>query len=145
MDWFGILEVARKLDPRKDGTFTAKDLNKAIRFPDTKECTADQIASAWICKFVKWGYAEKVGTLKNPGHKPLTTYTLTNEGFKVEVKLSDIDQLRDAVRAFETARVDHQSSMGKKTQRQAGENEEQAFVNLIELCNKLDREEFGVD
>lgn len=147
MEWFGILGAVRDLCPKIGSAFTAKDLNKLVKFPDTEKCTGDQIASAWICKFVKWGYAEKAGTLQNPGHKPLTTYTLTKVGREAELELSDLDQLRDAVRAYEVARNARQASMGKKGEAtpKSVQEEDKAFLALLDLCNKLDREEFGVE
>lgn len=150
MDWFAILGIARSLSPNKSSTFTAYDLNKKVRFPATEKRTGDQIASAWIGKLQKWGYVERVGSAPNPGHKSIGVYAVTEKGRKAEntsasaSEFSDFDELREAVRGFEVARGEHRASMGKKTQKQAGEKEEQAFVDLIALCNKYDREEFGV-
>ncbi len=152
MDWFGILKEARLLSKNKP--FTAIDLNKKINFKKTEKRTADQIASAWICKLVKWGYAERVGSLPNPGHKPIAVYSVTEKGHEAEntsssataeEDLSDLDQLRDAVRVFEGARNARQASMGKKGEPKAAQEEEKAFAELLALCDKFDRKEFGVD
>lgn len=169
MDWFEILKAARGIPPNKDSEliFTVKDLSAAVGFSKTKSgCSPDQVASAWICKFVKWGYAEKVGTIPNPGHKPITTYTLTKEGREVKQRLSevgqqladvqkelsetdkqisDFDDLREAVRVFEAARITRRTSMGKKGEPKAIQDEEKAFAELLALCDRLDREEYGVE
>src|SRR4029077_3667968 len=160
MDWFGILEAARNSFPDKFTTFKFQEL---LKFSHIK------IASAWICKFVKWGYVERVGSEDNPGHKPIAVYAFTQVGrdaqntsalakskeeekkkqeeekAQKEEELSDLDKLRDAVRAFEGARNVRRASMGKKTNHKALQEEDNAFLELLALCDELDKKEYGVD
>lgn len=154
MDWFGILEVARSLSPNKSSTFTCLDLNKKVRFSKTATRTSDQISSAWVCKLVKWGYAERVGSHPNPGHKPIAVYAVTPKGHEARntsstagdaEELDDLDKLRDAVRIYEGARNARTASMGKKGEPKAAQEEQKAFLELLALCDELDRKEFGVD
>jgi hypothetical protein len=166
MDWFQILKAARDLhsnpdNPNPNNSFTAFDLNGKIKFPAGDNKLSHRLASAWICKLVAWGYVVRVGTQPNPGHKPVTLYALTEKGLTAkntsytahttapsEEELSDFDELRYAVRGFETTRSARQA-MGKKEKpkvlAEAEEKEEEAFAKLLALCDKFDKEEFGVE
>lgn len=131
MDWFGVLEAARKIAPKEDSQFTSISLANAVRFRQVGRKTPQQVSATWISKFVKWGYARRVGDEANPGHKPLGVYVLTKYGREVERQIPKVDQLRDLIRQFEAAR--------------GTPKEMTVWKNLIALCDKLDREEFGVD
>lgn len=151
MDWFSILKKVREFCPKEESTFTVSDVLGAFKFKGTESTDPYHIASGWVGKLVRWNYVKRVGSGEKVGHKRVALYAVTPKGRQAEntstreEELSNLDQLREAVRTFETARVGHQASIGKKTQKQAFDREEQAFVDLIALCNKLDREEFGVE
>jgi len=154
MDWFEILKGARSLCKNPEDSFTAFDLNNQIGFPADSKKSSHRLASAWVCKLVTWGYVVRVGTKPNPGHKPVTLYTVTEKGHNAEntsstastkEEVSDLDKLRDAVRSYEGARNAKQASMGKKGEPKAHQEEEKAFLELLALCDELDRKEFGVE
>lgn len=131
MDWYNVLEGVRKIAPKEDSQFTSISLANAIRLKPIAGKSIQQTSAHWISKFVKWGYARSVGTEPNPGHKPLSVYVLTKFGRDVERQIPKLDQLRDLIRQFEAARGTAKEATTWKT--------------LIALCDKLDREEFGVD
>ena len=131
MDWFGILEAVRDLCPKEDSQFTSISLVNKLRFKAVGKKSPQQVSSTWISKFVKWGYARRVGDEANPGHKPLGVYVLTKYGREVDRQVPKIDQLRDLVRQVEGV---------KGTPKEAS-----AWKALIAFCDKLDREEFGVE
>ena len=158
MDWFEILKWVKKSCPTQDHTFKVSDIQEAFKFKDAEKTDAYHIASGWVGKLVRWNYVERVGSEKNGDHKKIAIYGLTQKGRQAkntsstahmsapsEEELSDFDKLRDAVRDFETARTERIASTGKKSFKEAFEKEEQAFVDLIALCNVFDREEYGVN
>lgn len=158
MDWFQVLKKVREFCPNKDSTFKVVEIEKAFekvfRSQATVKTDSYHIASGWVGKLVKWKYIERVGSEKNGDHKPIALYAITEKGrgaedtsssVDSEEELSNLDQLRDAVRVFEGARAARQASMGKKAEPKALQEEEKAFAELLALCDKLDREEFGVE
>lgn len=154
MDWFEILEKARKLCPNKESTFTVSDIKDAFNFKPGPRTDSYHIASGWVGKLVRWNYVERVGSGKKVGHKPVALYAITKKGRDAEntssttsdpEEISDLDKLRDAVRSYEGARNAKQASMGKKGEPKAVQEEEKAFLELLALCDELDRKEFGVD
>jgi len=97
--WFKILEAARQLAPREGNPFTASELSEQGDLSSSDQADAPQIAAAWIGKFVKWGYARKIGEKKNPGKKPQSIYTLTDYGLTVSPKISHKDRLQQVLEA----------------------------------------------
>jgi hypothetical protein len=147
MDWFKILEKARKFCPNQDSTFTVSDIEQSFKFKPGDKTTTYQIASGWVGKLVKWKYVARVGSRENGDRKPIALYAITEKGrlAKNTSTSAGFDDLREAVRGFETARTKLRDSMGKKTQRSAIEEEQSAYEALIALCNKIDEEEFRVE
>lgn len=82
MTWFEVLKAARKLD--QHGNFTAIQLVVEAGIQNGERSTASQIASAWLGKFILWGYADRVEQNtegeKKPTGRPQTLYTLTKYG-----------------------------------------------------------------
>jgi len=77
MTWMDVLEAVRKLS--EAGEFTAPDLAKEARIKKGEKSTADQIASAWLGKFCRWGYVIRKGTI--PGQKKwIRMYEITKFG-----------------------------------------------------------------
>lgn len=74
MDWFSLLERIRKIG----GPFESSSIVDAELNPSD--------ASAWISKFVKWGYVKRIGSAPNKGRKPKGVYELTDYGRKVSPK-----------------------------------------------------------
>lgn len=102
--WFEVLEAARRLSEDGSKRIGASALAADAGIPDTGKSTGSQIASGWLSKFVKWGYAVRSGTLEGDGAKWARGYMLTKFGFEVESRASNLDKLLDAVRAFKKDR-----------------------------------------
>jgi hypothetical protein len=93
MDWFSLLERIRKLD----GPFRTSTVAGAGLSPKD--------ASAWISKFVKWGYAKRTGSSPNGSHKPTGIYELTDYGMKVSPKhVNRLALMLEASKALEEVR-----------------------------------------
>lgn len=90
--WFGILESARLLGSK----FTALDLKNATEITELK------LASAWLSKFLKWGYVAKLGTQEGGGKKPFTVYSLTDYGKSVAPKASHRKRLEHLLAAVDS-------------------------------------------
>lgn len=69
--WFRVLEAARRLAPQG---FTSLDLVVAAELRDGIGSSARDQAGAWLCKFVKWGYARR------RRHRRPILYALTKYG-----------------------------------------------------------------
>lgn len=93
MDWFSLLERIRKLET----PFETSGVAGAGLSPKD--------ASAWISKFVKWGYAKRVGSTPNDGRKPTGLYELTAYGREVSPKhVNRLALMLEASKAAEAAR-----------------------------------------
>jgi hypothetical protein len=122
-----VLEAARKLSPRSDRTFTAAQLANEGQIADTEKSRGSQIASAWLSKFVRWGYVNFVEKIDAGGIRPTNTYVVTEVGHECEVTEgcpSKLASLIGAVRAFEKAR---------KTPR-----EEAAYKALLQVTGEIE-------
>lgn len=92
MDWYDVFKAARKIgskEEKRDGKrflvaapFTAAQLAIAAKLKGTSKSTPQRIASAWIGKFVRWGYAATYETAKSTGGRPPVIYVLTKWGLK---------------------------------------------------------------
>jgi hypothetical protein len=105
--WFRVLEAARRLSPRASHRFTAAQLAAEAGILDTKKSRGSQIASAWLSKFVRWGYVDFVEKIDAGGIRPTNAYAVTQAGHDCEVTEgcpSKLSRLIGAVRAFEKAR-----------------------------------------
>lgn len=105
--WFRVLEAARALSPDDAHRFTAPQLALQAGLRDTADSQASQIASAWITKFIQWGYAVRCGKTQGEGLRPLNLYSLTEKGRTCvprEGRASKILRLLTAIRAFQKAR-----------------------------------------
>lgn len=71
--WWDVLRAARLIDGPNG--FTSVDLVAAGNLDDGRASSAGDQASAWLCKFVKWGYAKRKG---KDGRRVL--YALTKYG-----------------------------------------------------------------
>ena len=85
--WFVVLEAARKASRNGKRVFTAAELTEESElqgtigkdgFPVSKP---EQIASAWLGKFCRWGYACRNGSTGN-GKRWVRTYEMTEYGLK---------------------------------------------------------------
>lgn len=86
MDWYGILRAARR--SAVDGQITSDVLATAIR-------SETRVASAWLGKFVRWGYVLRVGRRNGDGRgRPTTVYQLTSWGlrFRPGLKAADMPE-----------------------------------------------------
>lgn len=162
MDWFEILEKAKQICASKEKhgeepVFTVREIEKAFGFKPGPETDSYHIASGWVGKLVRWRYVDRVGSKKNDGLKAIALYGITKKGDDAEnnsrqaktagPKKDDSPDLLDlieAVRELEAARVEHQKTLGKKSQKEAAEKEEDSFVALIKLCDEIEKKEYGV-
>jgi len=92
-------------------------------------------ASAWISKFIKWGYAKHVGSKENMQEskvkkgvmvnaKPLSIYALTEYGRTVEPLIPNrLQRLIEAVENFQQAEGDKEQS--------------RAMAELFEVCKEV--------
>jgi len=80
MDWYDVLKAARRIATRK-GVFNSTDLAEEARIEPTAKSGAHQIASAWLGKFVRWGYVVRAG--HEPGERSWRGYSLTPWGAKI--------------------------------------------------------------
>lgn len=78
MDWFDILKAARKVGS-EGRTVTAEALAKHLTIDPA-------VASAWLGKFVRWGYALRAGRDTSRRGRPQTVYTLTRWGLEFRAK-----------------------------------------------------------
>lgn len=83
--WWEILIAARELagDPvaltgAGSDTVLASDLAEAAGIPT-------KLASGWLGKFVRWGYAARVGVQRGAPGRPRTLYVITRWGMSREV------------------------------------------------------------
>lgn len=74
MNWFQVLRSAR-LAASKERLINSRALAKAIELPEKD-------ASAWLGKFVRWGYAIRVDREANGRGRPRTIYRLTKYGLE---------------------------------------------------------------
>lgn len=110
--WFELLQSAREIGVKAEVRVTENGETKIVierhfGAEDFASVTSlsPKDASAWISKFVRWGYAKRVGSTENPGLKPRAVYALTDFGLNVTPKnpnrlkrlLTAIQELRDAV------------------------------------------------
>jgi hypothetical protein len=126
MSWFEVLERAREICPDGERRFTAADLADHAALAAGGAAKPEQIASAWLSKFVKWGYATRAGRRPGP-FRPLTLYVLTRLGLtcvRREALQSRLDRLVAAVRRFVGSRGN-------------GKEEGAAFAALVRTCAEV--------
>jgi len=83
--WSELLKEIRKLCGEDTSiAFTAAELAGKITFVVAgQDTTPAQHASAWMSKFVRWGYLKRSGSVKTAG-RPATRYSITDKGVKWE-------------------------------------------------------------
>jgi hypothetical protein len=81
VDWYSVLVAARRVASRKP-VFNSTDLALEAKIEATERSEAHQIASAWLGKFVRWGYAVRAG--HDPGERSWRGYSLTNWGATIK-------------------------------------------------------------
>lgn len=112
MDWYEVLKAARRVGSRsrKEGgktfldavEFTAAQLadeaglvsrrltveeKKLIEQGEMKPPgSPNDLAAAWIGKFVRWGYVHPTGKKDSTGGRPVRLYALTRWGLRFERK-----------------------------------------------------------
>lgn len=119
--WYRVLEAARRL---RDG-FAASDLS-------ARAGVAPHVASAWLGKFCRWGYASRTGTKETQDRdgarrKPRTLYALTDLGRSCEFRegmRSRLARLVAAVRAHERA--------GSKRERDT------SYSAMLKVCGEVE-------
>ena len=79
LSWYEVLVASR---PLPEAGFTARDLasSAGIKESSSGRSTGEQIASAWLSKFQRWGYALPSGQ-KDGG---MNIWQLTKWGMKVD-------------------------------------------------------------
>jgi hypothetical protein len=105
--WYDVLEAARGLHGNPKGPFTKDDLAQAAGIQDGPKSLAGRIASAWLTKFVKWGYVERVGEIPGAGIRPTYQYAVTEKGLTAKYREgtdAQLSRLMDAVRMFAPGR-----------------------------------------
>lgn len=125
--WFQALEAARKLSPRDTHHFTAAQLAAEAGIEDTEKSRGSQIASAWLSKFMKWGYVNFVGKVDAGGIRQTNSYVVTKLGRECEVTEGcpgKLVRLITAVRVYEKSR---------KTSR-----EEAAYRALLQVTGEME-------
>lgn len=128
--WFAVLEAARVLCPTGEEPFGAGALARGARIQKGARSTPDQIASAWLGKFVKWGYARHAGTSQEGG-RWRRRYVLTEYGLEVEVRAGRQElctRLVGAVRTFEAARGTRREGAAWKALLETTRKTEAVFV-----------------
>jgi DNA-binding PadR family transcriptional regulator len=116
MAWFDFLGSLRAIASQKPN-FGSEDLAR-------QSGLSEKDASAWISKFVRWGYAKRIGLEENPGRKPRGVYSLTDYGLSVEPKkMNRLSRLVDAVESYEKARGSAKEAV--------------AFTQLIKTCRDV--------
>jgi hypothetical protein len=124
--WFEILLSARKLSPDKTRAFTSAQLAQGADIQPGPKSTREQIASAWMSKLVKWGYALHAGKVEGAGVRMTNTYVVTDKGHEAEAREgrgAQLGRLVEAVRAFQATR--------------GSRNEANAYKNLIDMCDAI--------
>lgn len=71
MDWYEILLAVKRV--AKDGEITSLALSEKIDVPNN-------VCSAWLGKFTRWGYLKRSGSVAGP-KRWIRTYELTKWGF----------------------------------------------------------------
>lgn len=106
--WYQLLAIARDLE----SPFPATSLAEAAALAGTEKSTASQIATAWLSKFVKWGYAEVVKREQGVSGRTVSFYSLTEKGVTCRLVESREVRLDRLIKAVEEFRV----SVGTKSQ-----------------------------
>lgn len=125
MSWFNILEEARVFSELEE-SFSLADLVKCLKLKP-------YVASAWIGKFIRWGYIERIGSTPNPGHKPCAVYRVTKKGFEAE----DLSKktLAKALRAYFRARKALEETRSRD-EMQAKRDEWLAYQTLVKKAKE---------
>lgn len=76
-----MLLAARRIASRKP-VFNSTDLSLEAKIESTERSEAHQIASAWLGKFVRWGYVVRAG--HDPGERSWRGYSLTRWGATIK-------------------------------------------------------------
>jgi len=125
--WFRVLEAARKLSPGDRHVFTAAHLVKELGIEGTTDSKASQIASAWMGKFVRWGYARRVGQIAGNGARPNTQYVLTPDGRTCKQRTGKATKLANLVKAVRIL---------QKVKGTRGETS--AYTELLRACDEME-------
>jgi hypothetical protein len=81
VNWYDILLGARRASHKGTRHITARDLASEVRIPASERSGPEKLASAWLGKFVRWGYAVRSGHIQ--GEKRWSrTYSLTKYGLE---------------------------------------------------------------
>jgi hypothetical protein len=81
MDWWTVLQAVRKASLDGKRPFTALDVSREAKIEATERSRPEQLASAWLGKFHRWGYVLPDGSAK--GEKRwVRTFTITEYGLK---------------------------------------------------------------
>lgn len=86
--WYGVLKAIRDVVSAKGGdpleaAFTAEELAEEAGMAQSKSgASPSWIASAWLGKFVRWGYVVRGGKAPNVAGRAVQTYRITAWGMK---------------------------------------------------------------
>lgn len=81
MHWWDVLQAVRRVSLAGERLFTAVDVAREAGIEGTERSAPGDIASAWLGKFVRWGYVIQKGTAK--GEKRwIRTYEVTKYGLE---------------------------------------------------------------
>ncbi len=86
MGWYNVLLTARGIGIKRNRTvaFTSTQLAHALGIESTDERNSSSIASAWLCKFRRWGYVVLAGEAQSTGGRPPKMYILTSWGVRCQ-------------------------------------------------------------
>lgn len=131
--WFKALEAARELSPRDTNHFTAVQLAAQAGIEDTVDregkviSRGSQIASAWLSKFVRWGYVDFVEKIDAGGIRPTNSYVVTKLGRECEVTEGCPAKLIRLIAAVRAVQKVYRTPKG-----------EAAFGALVKLADELE-------
>lgn len=127
--WFRILRAACQLCGDGHTPFTAEMLAEKAGIQGSKDTKPSQSASAWLSKFLRWGYVSRERkAIRNPrGGRPKNSYLVTPKGLAcrpTESRMSRLGRLIAAVRAYQKVR---------------GTRSEAATLSaLVRVCDEVD-------
>lgn len=125
--WFNILQVARTLCPDGKTPFGSGDLSRKARIAEGASSRPEQIASAWLGKFVRWGYAKRVGTSESAERRWRRAYVLTDFGLTVQPAAGRFEKCETLTKALR----DYQKAKGTRL-------EEKSWKTLLKACERVE-------
>lgn len=79
--WWKVLLAIRQASLGGTRPFTVQDVANAVQMQGTERSTKEDMASAWVGKFVRWGYVRHEGKADGPVRK-IRTFQITKYGLE---------------------------------------------------------------